>query len=47
VKITELEALTRDELMTRAKEAGVSSVSGMKKQDLIFRLMQAQSEKQG
>ena len=47
MNITELEALTRDELMTRAKEAGVSSVSGMKKQDLIFRLMQVQSEKQG
>jgi transcription termination factor Rho len=47
VNITELEALTRDDLMTRAKDAGVSSVSGMKKQDLVFRLMQVQSEKQG
>ncbi len=47
MNITELEALTRDDLMTRAKDAGVSSVSGMKKQDLIFRLLQAQSEKQG
>lgn len=47
VTITELEALTRDELMAQAKELGVDGVSGLKKSDLVFRVLQAQSEKQG
>ncbi len=47
VTITELSALTRDELQAQAKELGVEGVSGLKKNDLVFRVLQAQSEKQG
>ncbi|MEE9277228.1 MAG: transcription termination factor Rho [Dehalococcoidia bacterium] len=47
VNIAELESLTRDELMAQAKDLGVAGVSTLKKQDLIFRVLQAQSEKQG
>ncbi len=47
MNITELEELTRDELITQAKSAGVTGVAGLKKQELIFRLMKARSEEQG
>ena len=47
VNIAELEALTREELVEQAKTLGVTGVSGLKKQDVLFRLLQAQSEQQG
>jgi len=39
MKITELNKLARD--------LNVNSISGLKKQDLIFKILQAQAEKQG
>jgi transcription termination factor Rho len=47
VKIAELEAKTREDLMDIAKELGLSGYSTLKKQDLIFRLLQAQTEREG
>jgi transcription termination factor Rho len=47
LNITELESKTRDELLERAKSIGVSGASGLKKQDLILRLLQVQSETEG
>ena len=43
VNITELEAKTREDLMEIAKELGVQGYSGLRKQDLIYRLLQAHS----
>ena len=47
LNIAELEARTREELIEQAKTLGVSGVTGLKKQDLIFRLLQVHSEQQG
>jgi transcription termination factor Rho len=47
VNIAELETKTREDLMELAKELGVSGFSSMRKQDLIYRLLQAQAEKEG
>jgi len=47
VNIAELETKTRDELQEIAKELGIAGVSTLRKQDLIFRLLQAQTEQQG
>ncbi len=47
VNIVELEAKTREELMEIAREMGVSGHTGLKKQELVFRLLQAQAELQG
>jgi transcription termination factor Rho len=47
VNIAELETKTRDELQEMAKELGIAGVSTLRKQDLIFRLLQAQTEQQG
>ncbi|MCL4533780.1 MAG: transcription termination factor Rho [Bacteroidetes bacterium] len=47
MNLAELEAKTRDELLDVAKELGVTGLSGLKKQDLIFRLLGAQAEQQG
>jgi transcription termination factor Rho len=47
VNIAELELKTRDELQEMAKELGIAGVSTLRKQDLIFRLLQAQTEQQG
>src|SRR5688572_11808179 len=47
VNIAELEARTREDLLDIAKELGISGYSTLKKQDLIFRLLQANTEKQG
>ncbi len=44
---SELEHKTRDELLEIAKEMGISSYTGLKKQDLIMRLLQANAEQQG
>lgn len=47
VNIAELETKTREDLVEIAKEFGVSGSSGLRKQDLIYRLLQAQAEKEG
>lgn len=45
--LSELENKTREELQDIARELGVHGATTMRKQDLIFRLLQAQTEQQG
>ena len=47
MNLTELETKTKDELNDVAKELGVSGVGGLRKQDLVFRIMQAKAEGEG
>ena len=47
LNIAELESKTRDELMDLAKELGVSGYSNLKKHELVFKLLQAQTEHEG
>jgi len=47
MNITQLESKNRDELIELAKEMSVPGSSGLKKQDLIMRLLQAHTEQQG
>ncbi len=47
MNLAELEAKTRDELQEMARELGVHGITTLRKQDLIFRLLQAQTEQQG
>ena len=47
VTIAELETQTREGLMDMAKGLGVSGYSQLKKQELIFKVLQAQTEKGG
>lgn len=45
--ISELKKMKISELNKLAKEMNVNGISGVKKQDLIFKLLQAQAEKEG
>jgi transcription termination factor Rho len=45
--LSELESKTREELQDLARDLGVHGTSTMRKQDLIYRLLQAQTEQQG
>ena len=45
--IAELEDRTRDDLMDLAKDLGVTGYSGMKKQELITKVLQAKTEREG
>ncbi len=45
--ISELQERTREDLMELAKEMGVSGYSSMKKQELIVRVLQTQTEREG
>ena len=47
MNVAELETKTRDQLVEMAKQQGVEGYSGLKKQELIMRLVQAQAEQQG
>ncbi len=47
MNLAELEAKTRDELQDMARDLGVHGITTLRKQDLIFRLLQAQTEQQG
>ncbi|MBE0479461.1 MAG: transcription termination factor Rho [Dehalococcoidia bacterium] len=47
MNITELETKTRDELLTFAKEQGITGISSLKKEELVLRLLQANAEQQG
>ena len=45
--LAELEAKTREELMDVAKDLGLTGHTALRKQDLIFRILQARAEQQG
>ena len=45
--INELENKSKDELIELAKEMSISDYVGLKKQDIILRLLQANTEQQG
>ncbi len=45
--ITELKTKTMSELVDITKELNVSGISGLKKQELIFKILEAQTEKNG
>jgi len=47
MEISQLENKNRDELLEIAKEMGISNCTGLKKQDIIMRLLQAHTEQQG
>ncbi len=47
MNLAELEAKTREELMDVAKDLGISGHTGLRKQDLVFRILQARAEQQG
>jgi transcription termination factor Rho len=47
MNITELEHKTKDELIELAREMGISNYTGLKKQDIIMRLLQTSAEQQG
>jgi transcription termination factor Rho len=47
MNIAELEAKTREELLEIAREFSLSGCTALRKQDLVFRLLQAQAEQQG
>jgi len=47
MNISQLENKSKDELIELAKEMGISSYAGLKKQDLIMRLLQVNAEQQG
>jgi transcription termination factor Rho len=47
MNLAELEAKTREELMEMAKDLGVTGHTALKKQDLVFRILQARAEQQG
>jgi transcription termination factor Rho len=47
MNLVELETKTREELLDMAKELGISGYAALRKQDLILRLLQAQTEQQG
>ncbi len=47
MNLAELETKTRDELLEVAKELGVSGMTALRKQDLVFRIMQAKAEREG
>ncbi len=47
MNIAELEGKTKDELLELAKEMGMPSPAGLKKQDIIMRLLESHTEQQG
>ncbi len=47
MNLSELETKTLDELKEIARELDMAGVSGLKKQDLVLKLLQAQTEQQG
>ena len=47
LNVSELETTTREKLIVIAKEMGVPSSSTLRKQDLIFNILQAQAEARG
>ena len=47
MNLTELETKTKDELVEVAKELDISGATTLRKQDLVFRIMQAKAEHEG
>ena len=47
MNVAELETRSREDLLEIAKELGISGYSTLKKQELVTRLLQAQSEQDG
>jgi len=47
VNVAELESKTLSDLREMARKLDITGISGLKKQDLIYKLIQAQSEEQG
>jgi transcription termination factor Rho len=47
LNLTELETKTKDELLDVAKDLDISGANGLRKQDLVFRIMQAKAEREG
>jgi transcription termination factor Rho len=47
MNITDLESKTRDDLIDIARQMGVSSYTGLKKQDLVMKILQAHTQSQG
>jgi len=47
VNLVELETKTKDELLEVAKDLDLGSVGALKKQDLVFKIMQAKAEREG
>jgi transcription termination factor Rho len=47
MNINDLENKTREELLVFARQMGISAYTGLKKQDLVMRLIQAHTEQQG
>ncbi len=47
MNLAELETKTRDELLEVAKDLDLSGTTGLRKQDLVFRIMQAKAEREG
>jgi transcription termination factor Rho len=47
INVAELENKTLNDLREMAKASGLTGVTGLKKQDLVFKLLQVQSEEQG
>ncbi|HSP55361.1 MAG TPA: transcription termination factor Rho [Dehalococcoidia bacterium] len=47
MNLTELETKTKDELVEVAKELDISAPTTLRKQDLVFRIMQAKAEREG
>jgi transcription termination factor Rho len=47
VNLTELETKTKDELNDVAKDLGLSGTGSLRKQDLVFKIIQAKAEREG
>jgi len=47
LNLTELETKTKDELVEVAKDLEISGANSLRKQDLVFRIMQAKAEREG
>ncbi len=47
MNLAELETKTKDELLDVAKDLGLSGATGLRKQDLVYRIMQAKAEREG
>jgi transcription termination factor Rho len=47
VNLTELETKTKDELVEVAKDLEIQGANTLRKQDLVFRIMQAKAEREG
>ena len=47
LNLLELESRTKDELVEAAKDLGLDGLSNLRKQDIVFRILQATAEREG